>query len=467
MEELSFTTQHDTQSSQVFQQNSLLTENLLAPPTAPPGDNFLCGDFAQNDVTPGVPYSESEALNLVNHNITSDQLNQLAVCSESLNLMADPRIVDGHDLHCEQMNHLNEPLKLENHMSNSVCNGVHEFCNETVNLVNESPNVCSEPQILTNGVYPYVSTYQQYLPQAVQSQPIQQAYTQEQFRNYLQQQQNQQQVLVSQASSPSHSQQQQFSFGEGRNPHNPAYTVQQIEAQNNIFDTQQQNLLSSEGNTQKFDFHNFPQNLASSGSSPSSSSDDVTKARCDATKEKSMEKPPYSYVALISMALDQAPGNKLTLAGIYSFIIEKFPYYEKNRKGWQNSIRHNLSLNECFMKLPRDGGGSDKKGNFWRMAPDCGDMFENGNYKRRRRMKRGYVNRNQAKMNRHVSADYVTYPVYQNQERPFLTPPSYQEAVFPMLDYPAYSAVTEPLSFGANQYANEGGFPNMAHQESV
>lgn len=64
-------------------------------------------------------------------------------------------------------------------------------------------------------------------------------------------------------------------------------------------------------------------------------------------------KPPYSYATMITQAILSDPEGALSLLEIYSWISLRYSYYRHSKTGWQNSIRHNLSLNKAFEKTPR------------------------------------------------------------------------------------------------------------------
>ncbi|VDN02521.1 unnamed protein product [Thelazia callipaeda] len=96
------------------------------------------------------------------------------------------------------------------------------------------------------------------------------------------------------------------------------------------------------------------------------------------------QKPPYSYIWLTYMAIQNSEEKMLPLTEIYKYIMDKFPFYRKNTQRWQNSLRHNLSFNDCFVKIPRrpDRPG---KGSYWAVHPNALGMFENGSCLRRRK----------------------------------------------------------------------------------
>lgn len=90
-------------------------------------------------------------------------------------------------------------------------------------------------------------------------------------------------------------------------------------------------------------------------------------------------KPPFSYAALIGQAIFSTPNRRMSLADIYTYIMTLYPFYKKQDAGWQNSIRHNLSLNECFVKTQR-APDEPGKGCLWSVLPGTEEQFTGGNF---------------------------------------------------------------------------------------
>lgn len=93
------------------------------------------------------------------------------------------------------------------------------------------------------------------------------------------------------------------------------------------------------------------------------------------------QKPSHSYIGLIAMAILNSRDCKLVLSDIYQWILDNYSYFRSRGPGWRNSIRHNLSLNDCFVKSGRSANG---KGHYWTIHPANLEDFQKGDFRRRR-----------------------------------------------------------------------------------
>jgi len=80
----------------------------------------------------------------------------------------------------------------------------------------------------------------------------------------------------------------------------------------------------------------------------------------------------FSYADLITQAIQSSPEGRLTLAQIYDWMIASVPYFGQradstSSAGWKNSIRHNLSLHQRFLKVQNEGAG---KSSWWTLNPE-------------------------------------------------------------------------------------------------
>ena len=96
-------------------------------------------------------------------------------------------------------------------------------------------------------------------------------------------------------------------------------------------------------------------------------------------------KPPATYIAMISSAILSTTERKMILADIYDYILEHYPFYRSAEPTWRNAIRHNLSVNECFIKNGRSETG---RGYFWSVHPACIQAFLEGDFRRREARRR-------------------------------------------------------------------------------
>ena len=99
-------------------------------------------------------------------------------------------------------------------------------------------------------------------------------------------------------------------------------------------------------------------------------------------------RPPFSYISLCAMAIESSPTKMMTLREMYQYVAQKFEFYRYGDKKWKNSLRHNLSFNDCFIKVEKNkarGQDRGRKGSYWKLHPKCREMFLNGSTLRRKK----------------------------------------------------------------------------------
>ena len=91
-------------------------------------------------------------------------------------------------------------------------------------------------------------------------------------------------------------------------------------------------------------------------------------------------KPDVSYIEMIARVILSSQERKLCLQDIYDGIERFYPFFRSAPPRWRNSVRHNLSLHECFCKGERCENG---KGHYWCIHPANREDFLRGDFRRR------------------------------------------------------------------------------------
>ncbi|KAL3859951.1 hypothetical protein ACJMK2_010130 [Sinanodonta woodiana] len=82
---------------------------------------------------------------------------------------------------------------------------------------------------------------------------------------------------------------------------------------------------------------------------------------------KRYPKPPYTYLGMIVVAIENSVNKQLTLSEIHDVLREFFPFFCGLYTGWKDSVRHNLSNNQCFYKVPKDPCDLKCRHHYWRV----------------------------------------------------------------------------------------------------
>ncbi|KGO71900.1 Winged helix-turn-helix transcription repressor DNA-binding [Penicillium italicum] len=139
--------------------------------------------------------------------------------------------------------------------------------------------------------------------------------------------------------------------------------------------------------------YHSPHSLAASSPAMTAQTGDRLSPRSSTGDNKEERPGHHPYSVLIYQALKDAPGNKLQLQSIYSwFEANTDKGGDPSAKGWQNSIRHNLSMNAGFEAVKEEVGPGKKAVNFWKLTPEAihsGGIQSTTRYRKLQHQKKG------------------------------------------------------------------------------
>ena len=183
-----------------------------------------------------------------------------------------------------------------------------------------------------------------------------------------------------------------------------------------------------------------------------------------------------SYTCMIAQAILSSRDRKITLGEIYEYIERTYPAIEHKVKGWRNCVRHNLSLNDCFLKIGPSGHG---RGNNWTVHPSYIENFLRGHFRKRiagRRRKCQTTDMSNWREPQQYGAELHSYPIPSYQQK-YPMPKSYFEFIPHGIDTehhccrrlaenpvaPHMYIHRKPCSYGTyNEDGNRNGFPMVA-----
>ena len=102
--------------------------------------------------------------------------------------------------------------------------------------------------------------------------------------------------------------------------------------------------------------------------------------------DESTAKPSYTYASLVAQAINAQESRKCSAQGIFDFLARRWPWFrdgDTNQPGWQNSIKHNMTLSKGFLKLPLENPQDKAAPQLYMVDPEADTFFDGLNFRKK------------------------------------------------------------------------------------